>query len=231
MPLTSRDGVPHSPRGLLSNLFSLLEEKLNVRYRDTGVEDTTSKDDAGRSTSLSSIVYGHNSPDRPFSETLPWCLGALKNLTRPGKLAPSSIVAYDSSSSEIGEELTLATYDRGGGGMDTSDVVAAHAILDSGILPVLLRALWNVDDVDDDARYLPNTPFDQALSTLMHMTSVPRIRRTLREDHGCVGVLTNIVNRGKETIGDVLLRSKDDADVESMRQLSLQCLKAVSFRE
>ena len=65
----------------------------------------------------------------------------------------------------------------------------------------------------------------------MHMTSVPRIRRTLREDHGCVGVLTNIVNRGKESIGDVLLRSKDDADVESMRQLSLQCLKAVSFRE
>ena len=29
------------------------------------------------------------SPDRPFPETARWCMSALKNLTRPGALAPS----------------------------------------------------------------------------------------------------------------------------------------------
>ncbi len=223
IPLASEDGVPHSPRGLLSLLLSLLEEKLNIRYRDHGgmtISAATSKD--------SRDGVGHESTDRPFSETSRWCLGALKNLTRPGKFAPSKIVVGDECialSSENGtEQPPLATLVANG---DTS-AVAARAILDAGILPVLLRVLWYVDD-DDGARYLPNTPFDQALSALMHLASVPQVRGALREDYGCVGVLTDIVVRGKETMGDVLLKSKDDTEVESMRQLCLQCLKAVSF--
>ena len=176
---------------------------------------------------------GHESTDRPFSETSRWCLGALKNLTRPGKFAPSKIVVGDECialSSENGaEQPPLATLVANG---DTS-AVAARAILDAGILPVLLRVLWYVDDDGsgggDGARYMPNTPFDQALSALMHLASVPQVRGALREDYGCVGVLTDIVVRGKETMGDVLLKSKDDTEVESMRQLCLQCLKAVSF--
>jgi hypothetical protein len=195
------------------------------------ISAATSKDDAVRTTSsFSHDGVGHESTDRPYSETSRWCLGAIKNLTRPGKFAPSKIVVGDECialSSENGaEQPPLATLVANG---DTS-AVAARAILDSGILPVLLRVLWYVDDDGGDgARYLPNTPFDQALSALMHLASVPQVRGALREDHGCAGVLTDIVVRGKETMGEVLLKSKDDAEVESMRQLCLQCLKAVSF--
>ena len=199
----------------------------------------STKDDAVQATPSTSHddEGGHDSTDRPFSETTRWCLGALKNLTRPGKLAPSNIVVDDeriasssSSENDVGRLLPpSATHVAHG----DASAVASRAILDAGILPVLLRALpSSVDDGSDDARYyLPNTPFDQALSVLMHMTSVPGVRRTMREEYGCAELLADIVVRGKETIGNVLLRSKDDTEVESMRQLSLQCLKAVSMVE
>ena len=249
IPLSSPEGVPHPPRRLLSLLHSLLEGKLNVRYQDTtGRGKTTMGDEdnnAGRRRATSPLSFGDGN-DRPFPETARWCLGALKNLSRPGKLAPSSIAGEDPERRTIapptpGEEKNHRDEDEDDllGGLathngDTSEV-AAHAILDAGILPALLRVLGDRGGCGgpggggDHARLSPNSPFDQALYALMHVASVPQVRRALREDHGCVGVLADILERGKEEIGDMLLRSKDDEGVESLRQLSLQCLKAVSF--
>jgi hypothetical protein len=224
--------VPHAPRRLLSLLFSLLEVKLNIRYRDIGggmktTAAATTQDDGGRA--MSPLFFGGDDSDRPFPETARWCLGALKNLSRPGKLAPSAFVGDSeriAAPSVNDEEIELlGTLAHNG---DTS-AVAAHAMLDAGIMPVLLRVLGSGGGAPSSTRCSPNSPFDQALYALMHVTSVPQVRRAMREDYGCVGVLTNIVVRGKESIGDMLLRSKDDEEVESLRQLSLQCLKAVSF--
>ena len=210
-----------------------------------GKTTTGDDDDAGRRRATSPLSFGDgdDEADRPFPETARWCLGALKNLARPGKLAPSSIageeperiIAPPTSGGENRDEEEddllggLATHNG-----DTS-AVAAHAVLDAGILPVLLRVLGDRGGCGgpggggDHARYSPNSTFDQALYALMHVASVPQVRRALREDYGCVGVLADILVRGNEVIGDMRLRSKDDEGVESLRQLSLQCLKAVSF--
>ena len=135
--------------------------------------------------------------------------------------------------------------------------VAAHAIaiLDAGILPLLLRILKHKEDAatattsknENSTAYSTggflyswqsNTAQDAALYTLMHMASVPQVRRVLREDyHGCVEVLVSILNYGK-VISDRLKNAAmsggvdgnyEEEDVELGRS-SLQCLKAVSSR-
>lgn len=175
-----------------------------------------------------------------FPETARWCLGALKNLLRPSKLAPSN---------GIGDRISLAdtlpTNDEDDGillkdlgfvthNMDAS-AIATHAILDAGILPFLLSLLQHNEihhgsALENDIWYnwQSNSVQDSALYILMHMSSAPQTRKELRENYECVDVLSNIVVYGKKVIGERLLKSKDDEELESLSQLRLQCLKAVS---
>ena len=63
----------------------------------------------GRGTTTSPHPFDDgNDADRPFPETARWCLGALKNLARPGKLA-SSLIAPPSGENPDGEEDLLGS--------------------------------------------------------------------------------------------------------------------------
>jgi len=224
IPLTSPEGTPHTPRKLLSLVFSLLETKLGIRYQRNG----NAASFANEEDDLPPLSLG--SDDCPFPETARWCLSALKNLTRPGKLSPSHVDAAHNNSEEMG---LLTNKD--------ASAVAAYAILDAGILPLLLRILKHKESgtaesnglsTDRGAYYSwqSNTAQDAALYTLMHMASVPQVRRVMREDYrGCVEVLVSILNYGK-VIGERLKNAAisgggEDGD-EELGQTSLQCLKA-----
>lgn len=179
------------------------------------------------------------SEDCLFPETARWCLCALKNLTRPGKLSPSSVArdaagATDGGGADLSEEA---------GFHGATSVIAAHAIIDAGILPLLLRILRHKEDrvagpdennVVDSSFYSwqSNTAQDAALYTLMNMASIPKMRRTLREDHcGCTNVLVNILNYGKvinDKLKDAAVSGGGGEDNADLGRTSLQCLKAVS---
>lgn len=153
----------------------------------------------------------NNEPSYPFAETARWCLGALKNLTRPTKLAPSSSITGKGTS---------------------SSVVASQAIIEAGILPLLLRILNSkrYDNTGTIYSWETNSAQDAALYTFLHMTSVPQYRQVLMgddDDYGCVEVLSSILRYGKVVIGERSLVKDDDG--ESMCQLNLQCMKAVSW--
>lgn len=208
----------------------MLEDKLGIQYRNK--KDGNYIMPAGE--------------DCLFPETARWCLGALKNLTRPSKLSelelkyPSNVVVESSSNNDerdqdVSEEELLAG-DKG------SSAVAAHAILDAGLLPLLLRVLKQADsfehaDGESGSHILyswqSNSAQDAALYTLLHMSSVPQVRRVLREENGCAEVLASILNyaKGDAICSRLLLASngKCDEDADSLGQLSLQCVKAVSF--
>mmetsp|Transcript_41622 Transcript_41622/g.88689 ORF Transcript_41622/g.88689 Transcript_41622/m.88689 type:complete len:1018 (+) Transcript_41622:150-3203(+) len=241
IPLASPEGTPHTPRKLLSLLFSLLESKLGIRYRRNG----NAASPANEEEDAPSLSLGGD--DCPFPETARWCLSALKNLTRPGKLSPSSVgVANDkagtvaTAENNNDEELNLSEEIGLLANRDAS-AVAAHAILDAGILPLLLRILKHkvngaAESIEDTMggvsfySWQSNTAQDAALYTLMHMASVPQIRRTLREDFGgCVEALVSILNYGKvisEKLENAAISGGGNEEDEEMGRTSLQCLKA-----
>ena len=215
-----------------------MESNLNIRYKNrcrVNYITATLKDegDVILPPSLESDGFA-------FPETARWCLGALKNLLRPSKLAPSNGIGDRISLTD-----TLPTDDEDDGislkdlgfvihNMDAS-AIATHAILDAGILPFLLSLLQHNEIHHDSAsendiwyNWQSNSVHDSALYILMHMSSVPQTRKELRENYECVDVLSNIVVYGKQVIGERLLKSKDDEELESLSQLRLQCLKAVS---
>ncbi len=227
IPLTSPDGAPNSPSQLLSLLFASMESKLKF-HLNKGCRSNTvaTKKDEG----LAALPPSMGRDDFAFPEMARWCLGALKNLLRPSKLSPSNVICGRISSAD-----TLPTNDEEvvtHNNMDAS-AIAAHAILDAGILPILLRLLNNNEGHRAKNEILynwqSNSAQDSALYTLMHMSSVPQVRKELRENYGCIEVLTNILTYGKKVIGERLLTSKDDKELESLSQLRLQCLKAVSI--
>lgn len=221
--MASPDGVPHSPRKLLSILISTLVTTSYHYYSNRYKLDANAPplliDDS-----------------RPFPETARWCLCAFKNLTRPGKL----------SSSSLADDVS-------------GNAAAAFALLDAGVMPLLLRivrvaevnaastetihrqdplevgvetATTSKDVVQNFPSWYSNSAQDAALYTLLHMSSVPGVRRTLREDCGCVAELLNIVNCG--TTNEKLLIAVTDCapgvgpDETDLAQLGLQCMKAVS---
>mmetsp|Transcript_2329 Transcript_2329/g.5088 ORF Transcript_2329/g.5088 Transcript_2329/m.5088 type:complete len:1009 (-) Transcript_2329:214-3240(-) len=223
IPLTSPEGIPHTPRKLLSLLFSLLERKLGIRYQRNGNTSPANEED-----DLPPLSLG--SDDCPFPETARWCLSALKNLTRPGKLSSSNLEAAENNSEEMG---FLTNKD--------ASAVAAHAILDAGIMPLLLRILKHKESETAESNGLgtnrgayyswqSNTAQDAALYTLMHMASVPQMRRVLREDYrGCVDVLVSILNYGKvigERFKNAAISGGGEEGDEELGRTSLQCLKA-----
>jgi hypothetical protein len=235
IPLTSPDGTPNSPSQLLKLLFASMESKLNFhfckRYRSNTV--APKKDEW-----FAALPPSMGRDDFAFPETARWCLGALKNLLRPSKLSPSHVTdtqpTNDKEDGALLKDLGFVTPT-----MDAS-AIAAHAILDTGILPLLLRLLNNNEEHRDSAlnscaknkilyNWQSNSAQDSALYTLMHMSSVPQVRKELRENYGCIEVLTNILTYGKKVIGERLLMSKDDEELESLSHLRLQCLKAVSI--
>ena len=144
------------------------------------------------------------------------------------------------------------------------DAVAAHALLDAGMLPLLLRVVrvrttiskstnghdqaghkdeWDEKKLQNDDEedinfpiWCSNSAQDAALYTLLHMASVPGIRRILREECGCVEELSNIVNCGRENkkllsavmTGKVENGGGEGQDGSDLLQLGLQCMKAVS---
>jgi hypothetical protein len=150
--------------------------------------------------------------DGGFAETARWSLCALKNLTRPDKLSPSC--------------LPSASNGNTGG-----DSVAARALLENGVVPLLLRIVRvdrGVNTLKQDPREVGggssdtkvprwslNSAQDAALYTLLHLAGVPEIRGTLREECGCVSELVKIVEIGNSC------ESTDTA-------LGLQSVKAVS---
>jgi hypothetical protein len=218
-------------------LFSLMENKLNIRLKIVCRTNTATTEEEGLATLM-------GSDNCAFPETARWCLAALKNLLRPSKVSPSNVIGdrisltdtlptNDEEDGTLLKDLGFMTHN-----MDAS-AIAAHTIIDAGILPFLLRFLTHNDThcntevvscVENDISYnwQSNSAQDSALYILMHMSSVPQVRKELREDYGCVEVLTNILTYGKKAIGDRLLKSKDDEELESLSQLRLQCLKAVS---
>lgn len=158
----------------------------------------------------------------PFPETARWCLCALKNLTRPGKLS--------SSSKSVNSENELS-----------GDVIAARAIIDAGLVPILLRVIRvakkaDATDVNSSLRSdlfvgkLPdeicneghvvspnmvnmptwnsNSAQDAALYTLMHMASISSVSEELLRKNGSVDggsliidELKNIVHCGLDSVG------------------------------
>ena len=142
----------------------------------------------------------------PFPETARWCMSALKNLTRPGALAPS----------------------RPGGNDDGDDAaaIASRAILDAGMLPLLVGILLHKPGEGGEGGtphdWQPNTLQDSALYTLLHMSALPGIRGALvTEEMNCAEVLSGICGAcGRHEAG------KGPGDLDQMR---LQHLKAVSY--
>ena len=133
-------------------------------------------------------------------------MSALKNLTRPGALAPS----------------------RPGGNDDGDDAaaIASRAILDAGMLPLLVGILLHKPGEGGEGGtphdWQPNTLQDSALYTLLHMSALPGIRGALvTEEMNCAEVLSGICGAcGRHEAG------KGPGDLDQMR---LQHLKAVSY--
>ena len=226
IPLTSPEGVPYNPRKLLSTLFSLLESKLGIHYRKFDGTTFTRVSQDARYNENDLPLLSLSGDNCPFPETARWCLGALKNLTRPGKLTPLSAVDDQQSGALVSDASS----------------VASQAILDAGILPLLLRILKIKEGGGDSSGTLynwsSNSAQDAALYTVVHMTSVPQLRQVLREEYKCVEVLAGILNYGKvvqclfknassELVQDAGEEQKKEA--AELNQASLQCLKAVSY--
>jgi hypothetical protein len=211
IPLADKDGNANSPKQLLSILTTNLE--------DLGLHPSIQY---GPDVDAPSLTFD----DGAFSETARWSLCALKNLTRPDKLAPFKSVSGDNR-----------------------DAVAALSLLDAGVVPLLLRIVrFNVDSVafkqdpqevgigGEEAQSTPfwsmNSAQDAALYALMHLASVPEVRHTLMNDYGCSYELSKIVASGKSNEKlDALIVELDanDPDADNVAQLGLQSMKAVSF--
>lgn len=209
IPLADTDGMPHSPRKLLSILMTNLEE-LGLYSPNCYMPDVN--------------VPPLSFDDSVFAETARWSLCALKNLTRPDKLAPSSTVGNDG-------------YD-----------VAARAVLGAGVVPLLLRIVrLNVDtgnfkqdpkevgggslNTNNYPCWSLNSAQDAALHVLLHLTSIPGVRGTLRDEYGCANELSEIVKCGKSNkqLNALVMQSiGDEADTDDIAQLGLQSIKAVS---
>eukprot|EP00984_Skeletonema_dohrnii_P002432 scaffold836_cov77-Skeletonema_dohrnii-CCMP3373.AAC.6 len=217
IPLHSPTGTPHTPHELLSILRSTLST--------TFPNFIHNNDDHNN---ISPPLLLSDNENCPFPETARWCLCALKNLTRPGKLSSSS------TGSRNEEALS-------------GDAIAARAIIDAGLLPILLRVIRvakkaanassdldasGIQSSSDDlfVGRLPdeicneghvvspnminmptwnsNSAQDAALYTLMHMTSISSIRNDLlsKNDGGGGGLLVvdelkNIVDCGLDGVG------------------------------
>ena len=217
IPLHSPTGTPHTPHELLSILRSTLAT--------TFPNFIHNNDDHNN---ISPPLLLSDNENCPFPETARWCLCALKNLTRPGKLSSSS------TGSRNEEALS-------------GDAIAARAIIDAGLLPILLRVIRvakkaasassdldasgtrsSSDDlfvgrlpdeicneghvVSPNMINMPtwnsNSAQDAALYTLMHMTSISSIRDDLlrKNDGGGGGSLVldelkNIVDCGLDGVG------------------------------
>jgi len=197
--MTDDDGAARRPAELFATLTSMLSDEASVDL--LGPLDVAS-------------------PDRPFPETARWCMSALKNLTRPGRLAPSRLTDGEGQSEE-----------------DDAAAIASRAILSAGMLPLLvgiLRADEKPENEDgkkeeedgkkEEAPYnwQSNTLQDSALYTLLHMSAVPGVRGELMtEQMNCAEVLARIC----EACG----RREARKDLGDLSQMRLQQLKAVSF--
>ncbi|EJK54312.1 hypothetical protein THAOC_26075, partial [Thalassiosira oceanica] len=128
IPLEDEDGSARRPADLLAFLTSMLSDEASADL--LGPLDVAC-------------------PDRPFPETARWCMSALKNLTRPGALAPSRRVGDGKG---------------GGGGEEEADAaeIASRAILDAGMLPLLAGILLHGTGGDGG----PATPPDWGPNTL-----------------------------------------------------------------
>jgi hypothetical protein len=198
IPLASPDGVPHTPRKLLSILTSNLES-MNI-YTSRYTTDLNAPP----------LTF-----EGGFAETARWSLCALKNLTRPDKLAKSSLT---------------------NSGAAGSDSVAAYAILDAGVIPLLLRIVRLEISVQDPLEvggagstcWTLNSAQDAALYTLMHMASVPEVRGVLMDECGLPRELSKIVGQSNEKLTDLVIGTLDSrTETTNIAKLGLQSMKAV----
>ena len=215
IPLTSHNGTPHTPHQLLSILRATLT---------TTFPNFIHNNDDYNDISPPLVLSDKESSSSPFPETARWCLCALKNLTRSGKLSSSCTNGGDNN-------------------MVTGEIVAARAIIDAGLVPILLRVIRVAkkgDTTTSDLGYasdpyvgrlpdeicndegcgvsLPNlmnvptwtsnSAQDAALYTLMHMTSILSVRDDLLCQTCGVGgeslivdELKNIVECGLDGVG------------------------------
>jgi len=211
IPLHSPNGKPHTPHQLLSILRSTLATTFPNFIHNSDDHDN-----------ISPPLLLSDNEKCPFPETARWCLCALKNLTRPGKLSPSS--------RSVDNEDKLS-----------GDAIAARAIIDAGLVPILLRVIRvakkaDATDMNTSLRSdlfvgrLPdeicneghvvspnminmptwnsNSAQDAGLYTLMHMTSIPSVSDDLLRKNSSVGggslivdELKNIVHCGLEGVG------------------------------
>lgn len=202
IPLENSDGNVPTPRKLLLVLSSNLQ-------RMEMFPTNSFKPDA--SDPLLALDGG-------FTETARWSLCALKNLTRPDKLASYSFGSNYASTDNDGVSA------------------AAYALLDAGVVPLLLRIiclegtfLRDPKEVGgDNTNSIPDWPLnsaqDAALYTLLHIASVPEIRGTLRDVYDCTSELLKIAECGKSS--DML---NVDPESDNKLNLGLQSMKAVSI--
>ncbi|KAL7545680.1 hypothetical protein ACHAWF_009030, partial [Thalassiosira exigua] len=220
VPLTDADGAPREPRDLLASLDASLAEGPSPNDDDEEGDDA---DDEGG----------------PFPETARWCLGAIKNLTRPGRLASLQ-------GEEGGEEAE-----------EDGALQATRATLDAGVLPAMLDVLERKDGAGGGRGafvkgWQPNSAPDAALYALMHMASAPRVRERMRREGRtraeggtteatimgrCERTLAEILERGREMDGSLSPKAskrkgkgkgaaKGEEDDKEAGQARLQCLKA-----
>lgn len=190
--LEDTDGTVHTPRKLLNTLTYSME---NMGYL------------SNPNANLPPIRF-----DGTLAETARWSLCALKNLSRPDQLAPSSII-------EGKDDPSL-------------DSLAAYALIDTGVLPLLLRIIrFDITPAgggsSSNLSWSLNSAQDAALFTLLHLASVPEVRGKLKE-YGCISGLTSIVEYGKanKDLNDLIMGSYDDKDTDNLSNLGLQSMKA-----
>lgn len=125
IPLNSPNGTPHTPHELLSILRSTLATTFpNVIHNNNDRDH------------ISPPLLLSENENCPFPETARWCLCALKNLTRPGKWSSSSGNG-DGSSSNGSSSISLNNNED----VLPGDAIAARAIIDAGLVPILLRVI------------------------------------------------------------------------------------------
>lgn len=119
IPLQSSNGTPHTPHELLSILRSTLATTF-PNFSNHNNHDH-----------ISPPLLLSDSENCPFPETARWCLCALKNLTRPGKCITSGGGDGSSSSISLNNNEDVLS----------GDAIAARAIIDAGLVPILLRVV------------------------------------------------------------------------------------------
>jgi len=244
IPLASEDGTPHPPRKLLSLLRSALSanRKLDPRAAPLLLDDRPFAETARwclcafknltRPGTLSPSY--HRDDWNATHERIPggdaiaaqavWDAGVVSSLLRVIRVERRTGGRRRRGSEEEKEEGGVDRYH--GAEEETNTHTHTHT-----------QAHGNINGGNDDGEsnvptWSTNSSQDAALYALLHMASVPGMRRAMREECTCVEELVTIVECGKRRREELTkwvtgnLGGRNEMEVTELGNLSLQCMKA-----